>query len=95
MPGRSIFSASTVPGLEGLFAELGEKPFRASQILKWIHDRGVTDFDTMTDLSKALRGKLAEISEIRVPTATLDQESTTVPTSGCCNSTAAMPSRPC
>ena len=64
------------PGLEGLFAKLGEKPFRASQVLKWVHDRGVTDFDAMTDLSKALRGKLAEISEIRVPTATLDQEST-------------------
>ncbi|SEO43064.1 23S rRNA m(2)A-2503 methyltransferase [Aquisalimonas asiatica] len=62
-------------GLEGLFADMGEKPFRASQILKWVHARGVTNFDDMTDLSKSLRAKLAEIAEVRVPEPVMDQES--------------------
>ncbi|WP_290651572.1 23S rRNA (adenine(2503)-C(2))-methyltransferase RlmN [Aquisalimonas sp.] len=62
-------------GLEGFFAGVGEKPFRASQILKWVHARGVTDFGEMTDLSKALRGKLADMAEVRVPEAVTDQTS--------------------
>ena len=62
-------------GLEGFFAELGEKPFRASQILKWVHARGVTNFDDMTDLSKALRAKLTDVCEVRVPEAVMDQTS--------------------
>ncbi len=61
--------------LEGFFARMGEKPFRASQILKWLHARRVTDFDAMTDLSKALRAKLASEAEIRVPEAVMDQRS--------------------
>lgn len=61
--------------LEAFFASLGEKPFRASQVLKWIHDRRVTDIDRMTDLSKSLREKLKAESEIRVPGAVLDQRS--------------------
>ncbi|MDN3517903.1 23S rRNA (adenine(2503)-C(2))-methyltransferase RlmN [Aquisalimonas lutea] len=62
-------------GLEGFFAEMGEKPFRASQILKWVHGRGVTDFEAMTDLSKALRARLADEAEVRVPEAVMDQNS--------------------
>ncbi len=46
------------------FADLEEPPFRASQILKWMHQRGTSDFDVMTDLSKALRQKLGEVSII-------------------------------
>lgn len=46
------------------FADLGEPRFRASQILKWIHQRGVTEFEEMTDLSKKLRAKLADIAII-------------------------------
>ncbi len=61
--------------LEGFFADLGEKPFRVSQILKWVHARRVTRFDGMTDLSKALRQKLDEVAEIRVPEAVMDQRS--------------------
>ncbi|MCC5809307.1 MAG: 23S rRNA (adenine(2503)-C(2))-methyltransferase RlmN [Ectothiorhodospiraceae bacterium] len=61
--------------LEGFFAELGEKPFRVSQILKWVHARRVISFDGMTDLSKALRQKLSEVAEIRVPEAVMDQTS--------------------
>ena len=43
--------------LRELFTELGEKPFRAEQVLKWIHQRGVLDLDAMTDISKVLREK--------------------------------------
>jgi len=53
--------------MEAFFAQLGEKPFRARQLLKWIHQRGVTHFDEMTDMSKSLRAKLAEVAEIRPP----------------------------
>jgi 23S rRNA (adenine2503-C2)-methyltransferase len=46
---------------------LGEKPFRATQLLKWMHHRGVDDFDAMTDISKKFRTQLQELSEIRAP----------------------------
>ena len=46
------------------FTDLGEPSFRASQVLKWIHQRGVTEFEEMTDLSKLLRAKLAEIAVV-------------------------------
>jgi len=49
------------------FVELGEKPFRATQMLKWIYQFGVSDFDEMTNLSKAMREKLHSISKISVP----------------------------
>jgi 23S rRNA (adenine2503-C2)-methyltransferase len=56
------------PGaLARYFEELGEKPFRARQVLRWIHQRGAGDFDAMTDLAKGLRGKLAEAACIRAP----------------------------
>ncbi|MDH3545938.1 MAG: 23S rRNA (adenine(2503)-C(2))-methyltransferase RlmN [Gammaproteobacteria bacterium] len=53
--------------LEARFAAMGEKPFHARQLLRWIHQRGVTDFAAMTDLSKSLRQRLAESTEIVVP----------------------------
>ena len=46
------------------FADLGEPRFRANQVLKWIHQRGMTEFKEMTDLSKLLRAKLAEIAVV-------------------------------
>lgn len=49
------------------FASLGEKPFRATQVLKWIHQLGVDDFEQMTNLSKALRDRLNNVAEIRAP----------------------------
>ncbi|MEZ5528568.1 MAG: 23S rRNA (adenine(2503)-C(2))-methyltransferase RlmN [Porticoccaceae bacterium] len=49
------------------FASLGEKPFRATQLLKWIHQQGVDDFEQMTNLSKSLRQLLQEKAEIRAP----------------------------
>ncbi len=53
--------------LRAFFADIGEKPFRARQIMQWIHQRSVDDFDTMTDLSKALRERLGEIAGVRLP----------------------------
>jgi len=49
------------------FAELGEKPFRARQVMRWMHREGCDDFDAMTDVAKALRAKLKEQAEIRAP----------------------------
>jgi len=56
-----------------LFAELGEKSFRATQVLQWIHQQGVTDFDLMTNLSKTLRQKLANHAVIQPPVEMLAQ----------------------
>lgn len=49
------------------FAEHGEKPFRAKQVMQWIHQFGVTDFDQMSNISKALRAKLKSIAVIHAP----------------------------
>ena len=54
-------------GLEQFLAERSEKPFRARQILQWIYQRDVDDFDAMTDLSKSLRARLKEDAEIVPP----------------------------
>ncbi len=54
--------------LEGLTAfcdRLGEKRFRAVQLFRWIHQKGASDFDQMSDLAKSLRAKLAGVAEIR------------------------------
>ncbi|RME40216.1 MAG: 23S rRNA (adenine(2503)-C(2))-methyltransferase RlmN [Deltaproteobacteria bacterium] len=50
--------------LADFFAGLGEKAFRARQMLRWLYQRDVSDFDSMTDLSKALRARLAEIATV-------------------------------
>jgi 23S rRNA (adenine2503-C2)-methyltransferase len=63
-------------GLEQFFEqELGEKKFRAHQVMKWIHHRYVTDFAEMTDLGKALRAKLEARAEVRVPQLIFDKAS--------------------
>ncbi len=61
--------------MEAWFQDLGEKPFHARQVLKWIHQHQVTDFDEMTNLSKNLRARLKEQAEVRVPTIICDQRS--------------------
>lgn len=53
--------------LEDFFESIGEKKFRATQVLKWIHQLGVDNFDEMTNISKALREKLMRIAEVRPP----------------------------
>ena len=53
--------------MENYFASLGEKSFRASQVMKWIHQVGVKDFAEMTNLSKGLRSSLSEQAVIEAP----------------------------
>jgi len=53
--------------LEGFFAAQGEKPFRARQLLHWIHQRGESDFARMSDLAKGLRDQLATQARIEPP----------------------------
>ncbi|KEQ12097.1 50S rRNA methyltransferase [Endozoicomonas numazuensis] len=49
------------------FLSIGEKKFRAEQMLKWIHHYGVDNFDEMTNISKTLKQKLKEVAEVRGP----------------------------
>lgn len=62
-------------GLEDYFAELGEKSFRASQVVQWIHQKGVTDFQQMSNLSQALRDHLQNNTVIRLPEVVYDATS--------------------
>lgn len=57
----------SLPKLEDYFVSIGEKKFRAAQVVKWIHQQGVTDFDAMSNLAKPLRDKLKLEAEIRPP----------------------------
>ena len=52
-------------GLAAFCEQLGEKRFRATQLFRWIHQRGATDFEQMTDLAKSLRSKLAGKAHIQ------------------------------
>ncbi len=62
-------------GLACFFADLGEKSFRAQQLLKWIYHEGVTEFAAMTNLSKSLRSRLAADSRLRIPQIVQEQRS--------------------
>lgn len=53
--------------LRDYFSAIGEQPYRARQVLQWIHQFGQTDFSQMSNLGKALRSKLSELAEIRLP----------------------------
>ena len=57
------------------FAELGEKPFRADQLVKWIYHFGEDNFDNMTNINKKLREKLKAVSEIKAPEVAVEQRS--------------------
>jgi 23S rRNA (adenine2503-C2)-methyltransferase len=54
-------------GLERFFEAQGEKPFRARQVLRWLHQRGAADFAQMSDLAKGLREKLAAAACVEAP----------------------------
>lgn len=56
--------------LERFFVGLGEKPWRAKQLMKWVYHAGVGDFDAMTDISRALRARLTEMACIEPPVLT-------------------------
>jgi 23S rRNA (adenine2503-C2)-methyltransferase len=60
-------------GLQDFLLSIGEKPFRATQILQWIHQRGLDSFEEMSNLSKPLRAQLAAIAEIRAPEIVYEQ----------------------
>jgi 23S rRNA (adenine2503-C2)-methyltransferase len=60
-------------GLQAFFVERGEKPFRATQLLKWIYQEGVTDFEDMTNLSKSLRSYLTDHCHITPPQIVTEQ----------------------
>lgn len=56
-------------------AELGEKPFRADQLVKWIYHFGEDNFDNMTNINKKLREKLKAVAEIKAPEVAVEQRS--------------------
>lgn len=64
-----------VEGLTAYCESLGEKPFRARQLARWIHRRGAGGFDAMSELAKSLRAKLAGVAEIRAPAVIRDSTS--------------------
>jgi 23S rRNA (adenine2503-C2)-methyltransferase len=73
-PAVDIASLS-LPALTEFVAALGEKPFRAKQVYRWLHQRGAISFDEMTDLSKDLRARLATSARIVHVTKDLEQRS--------------------
>lgn len=67
LPAKTNLLDLTLKDLTQFFIGIGEKPFRAQQVFKWIHQRGLDDFSQMTDLSKALREHLPTVCEIKSP----------------------------
>lgn len=63
-------------GLLAYFQQIGEKPFRARQVLRWVHQFGESDFARMSDLAKSLRGKLHDVAVIEPPRLLREQRST-------------------
>jgi len=61
--------------LKDFFAQLGEKPFRTAQVMRWIYHQGVTDYDAMTDLSNKLREHLKAETELALPEVSHEQVS--------------------
>jgi 23S rRNA (adenine2503-C2)-methyltransferase len=73
--GKPNLLGMTLPEMTAFFAELGEKPFRAKQVFRWIHQGGVDQFDAMTDLAKSLREKLPNFARIEAPKLMTEQAS--------------------
>ena len=63
------------PALEQWFAALGERPFRARQLMQWMYQRSEPRFEAMTDIAKGLREQLQEIAEVRTPELITEQVS--------------------
>ena len=64
-----------LPQLIAFFEEIGEKPFRAKQVLRWIHQFGESDFANMSDLAKSLREKLSKLAVVQPPRLVREQQS--------------------
>ncbi len=75
-PDRINLLGLSPSGLETFFESIGEKRFRATQVLKWLHQQGASSFDEMTNISKSLRQKLSEVADIREPEVVLEKIST-------------------
>ena len=80
MPGSTNSPPTNLLGLpqdemRNFLASLGEKPFRATQVLKWIHHRQTSCFHAMTDLGKTLRARLDTVAEVRAPEVVADRVS--------------------
>lgn len=67
LPAKQNLLGMSQPQLQAYLATLGEKPYRAKQIMKWIYHRDISDFDAMSDISKPLRATLKDIAEVREP----------------------------
>jgi 23S rRNA (adenine2503-C2)-methyltransferase len=61
-------------GMRDYFASIGEKSFRADQVMKWIYQQGESDFEKMTNLNKVLRSKLIASCEIKAPEIAFQQQ---------------------
>ena len=72
---RTNLLGLTRAGLEAFVVGMGEKPFRARQLFKWMYKRAVGDIDAMTDLGKDFRRRVGEIAEIHTPGIHLSQVS--------------------
>ncbi len=59
-------------GFAQFCVDLGEKPYRARQLMHWIHQSGVDDFEAMTDIAKPLRARLKDTAEVRAPDVVRD-----------------------
>jgi 23S rRNA (adenine2503-C2)-methyltransferase len=66
-PARVNLLGMSRAGLQDFLVGLGEKPYRALQLMKWIYHQGVSDFASMTDVGRELRERLAACAEIRPP----------------------------
>jgi 23S rRNA (adenine2503-C2)-methyltransferase len=62
-------------GLRDFFVSIGEKPFRATQVMRWLYHHQAAEFETMTDLGLDLRQRLVEVAEIRAPEIVSQKES--------------------
>ena len=81
--------------LEAFVVEMGEKPFRARQLFKWIYQRAVGDFDAMTDLARTSASAWPRSPKFARPKSSCRRSPPTARASGCCSSKAARPSRWC
>jgi len=74
-PAKTNLLGLTRPELEAFIEAMGEKPFRARQLMKWLYKRATSDFDQMTDLAKSFRERLKDVAEVVTPEIRLTQVS--------------------
>jgi 23S rRNA (adenine2503-C2)-methyltransferase len=75
-PGKVNLMGLSRVQMEQYFLAMGEKKFRAQQVLKWIHHGGVTRIEDMSNLGRVLREKLLQVAEVRPPEIASQQDST-------------------